>query len=186
MWINKERAREIARKILHTNDTPERTAFAFAVGVGVAFCPFLGLHTLIALILAFALRLNRLAVMTGTFANNPYTLFPIITSGLFLGSVMTGNGVPDFNMPDRTDFHSFAALGDYMEGLKPLFVPFVLGSSTLSLLTGGVTYVLTLPLVRRLRAHHEAHLRAKAAAEAAAAAAAAAIEHEPPRAASSS
>jgi len=165
MWISRQRAREIARKILHTNDTPERTALAFAVGVGVAFCPLVGLHTLIALALAFPLRLNRLAVIAGTFANNPYTLVPIITSGLFLGSVMTGAGAPDFSLPDRMDFHSLEAFSGYMGGLKPLFMPFVLGSSTLSLVSGGATYLLTLPIIRKLRARHVAHLAAKAAAE---------------------
>src|SRR5947199_10111795 len=79
MWISKERSRVLARRLLHTNDTPERTSLAFAVGFGIAFSPFIGFHTVIALALAFALKLNRLAVIWGTFANNPYTLVPIVT-----------------------------------------------------------------------------------------------------------
>lgn len=179
MWISRQKAREIARKALHTNDTPERTAFAFAVGVGVAFCPFLGLHTIIALVLAFALRLNRLAVIAGTFANNPYTLGPIIYGGTFVGSFMTGAGVPDFDLPVRADFHSMAAFWDYLGGFKPLLGPFFLGSATLSVISGGIAYLLALPVVRKIRARHEAHLAARAAEERIAAA-------ETPRAVSGS
>ena len=35
--------------LLHVNDTPERTARAFALGVFLGFSPFLGLHTIVAL-----------------------------------------------------------------------------------------------------------------------------------------
>src|SRR6266545_3708513 len=51
--------------LLHVNDTPERTAAAFALGCLVGFSPFLGLHTLIALTLAFVFDLNRVATLLG-------------------------------------------------------------------------------------------------------------------------
>jgi hypothetical protein len=44
--------------LLHVNDTPERTAAAFALGCFIGFSPFLGFHTLIAITLAFFLNLN--------------------------------------------------------------------------------------------------------------------------------
>ena len=36
--------------LLHIDDTPERTAAAFALGVFFGFSPFLGLHTLLAIV----------------------------------------------------------------------------------------------------------------------------------------
>ena len=39
--------------LLHIQDTPQRTAAAFALGVFFGFSPFLGLHTVMALALAF-------------------------------------------------------------------------------------------------------------------------------------
>ena len=38
--------------LLHIEDSPERTAAAFAIGIFFGFSPFLGVHTLLALIVA--------------------------------------------------------------------------------------------------------------------------------------
>jgi uncharacterized protein (DUF2062 family) len=48
-------------QLLHTHDTPKRTALAYAVGVFFGFSPFLGLHTVLGLVVAFALNLNRVS-----------------------------------------------------------------------------------------------------------------------------
>ncbi|PYR27245.1 MAG: DUF2062 domain-containing protein, partial [Acidobacteria bacterium] len=58
--------------LLHIADTPERTAAAFALGVFFGFSPFLGLHTLLALAVAFLLNLNRVAVLLGVYSNLPW------------------------------------------------------------------------------------------------------------------
>jgi len=49
--------------LLHIDDTPERTAAAFALGVFFGFSPFLGFHTLLGILAAFLLNLNRVAVL---------------------------------------------------------------------------------------------------------------------------
>ena len=67
------------RRLLALDDPPERTALAFAIGVFIAFSPFLGLHTILATLIAFVFRFNKVAIYTGTFINNPFlTLIPII------------------------------------------------------------------------------------------------------------
>ena len=169
MWITRERARDIARKILHTNDTPERTALAFAVGVGVGLSPLLGFHVLLALGLAFAFRLNRLAVLTGTLINNYFTMGPLIVAGASLGCLLTGAEPPDFSPPTTHIFLSpsafFAFFGELFRDLWPLLGPFMLGSTVIAAVGGPAAYFLGLPIVRRLRARHEAHLAARAAAE---------------------
>jgi len=158
MWISKERSRVLARRLLHTNDTPERTSLAFAVGFGIAFSPFIGFHTVIALALAFALKLNRLAVIWGTFANNPYTLVPIVTFATLVGSWMTGSAPPQLPLPVLQDLLSFQALWLYFEdlwwALKPGWLPFFIGSLTLSIVAGTVSYFLALPIIRQVRERH--------------------------------
>lgn len=62
------------RQILRLDETPHELAKSFAVGVFVAFTPFLGLHTVVALLLAWALRLNKAVAITGTLVNNPWTI----------------------------------------------------------------------------------------------------------------
>ena len=66
--------RKWLEQLLHTHDTPRRTAIAYAVGVFFGFSPMLGLHTVLGLIVAFAFNLNRVAVLLGIYSNVPWIL----------------------------------------------------------------------------------------------------------------
>src|SRR6476661_8261844 len=86
------------RRLLAIDDPPERTALAFSIGVFIAFSPFLGLHTLLATLIAFLFRFNKIAVYTGTFINNPFlTLVPIIIASYAIGALLLGKPlkIPD-------------------------------------------------------------------------------------------
>ena len=73
--------RQTFRRLLAVDDPPERTALAFSVGVFIAFTPLLGLHTLLATLVALIFRFNKPAIYIGTFVNNPLiTLVPIIAA----------------------------------------------------------------------------------------------------------
>src|SRR5258705_9342126 len=79
------------RRLLAIDDPPERTALAFSIGVFIAFSPFLGLHTILATLVAFLFRFNKLAVYGGTFINNPFlTLVPIIIASYAIGALVLG------------------------------------------------------------------------------------------------
>src|SRR3954471_7284776 len=83
--------RATIRRLLAIDDPPERTALAFSIGVFIAFSPFLGLHTIMATVLAFAFRFNKIAIYAGTFVNNPFlTLVPIILASYGLGALLMG------------------------------------------------------------------------------------------------
>src|SRR6266508_6239587 len=62
--------------LLHIDDTPKRTAAAFALGVFFGFSPFLGLHTILGVAFAFLLNLNRVAVLLGVYSNLPWIIGP--------------------------------------------------------------------------------------------------------------
>ena len=70
----KERTRRWLDQLLHTHDTPQRTAAAYAVGIFFGFSPMLGLHTVLGLAVAFAFNLNRVAVLLGIYSNLPWIL----------------------------------------------------------------------------------------------------------------
>ena len=38
--------KDLIKKLLHIEDTPERTALAYSIGIFLGFSPFLGFHTL--------------------------------------------------------------------------------------------------------------------------------------------
>src|SRR5262249_22476580 len=71
--------------LLHVEDTPHRTALSFAIGVAIAFSPLLGIHTLLALGIAFLFRLSRGPMLVGAYINNPWTLAPMYMAGTLLG-----------------------------------------------------------------------------------------------------
>jgi uncharacterized protein (DUF2062 family) len=152
------------RRILHTRDSPPRTAAAVSLGVFIGLSPFLGLHTVLALGLAFALRLNRLAVLGGSFVANPISY----AAGTWLGLVLLGrhpDGVPELTL---SGFSSPLAV---FRSLGPYLAPFILGNVVLSALIAISVFPLTLVLVRRFRAARDERRQRRKEARAAALAA---------------
>jgi uncharacterized protein (DUF2062 family) len=80
------RFRELLKKLLQIEDTPERTALAFSIGIFLGFSPFLGLHTLTGLAVAFLFKLNRVAILLGVWSNTPWWLVPYYTLATWLGT----------------------------------------------------------------------------------------------------
>jgi hypothetical protein len=66
--------RDRIKNVLQLNDSPNKLALAFALGVFIAFSPTLGLHTISCLVLAWMFRLSKLVVLTAAFVNNPWTI----------------------------------------------------------------------------------------------------------------
>lgn len=135
-----ERIKVWLRIILHTDDTPRRAALAFALGVFIAWTPVLGLHTLIALGLAFLLGLNRLAVLAGTFVNNPWTIFPIYSAALWIGSHLAG---PDLEAPRLEGISGWKELWELLGQFRPWVLPFTAGT----LILGALSALLSFPIV---------------------------------------
>lgn len=139
------------RRVLHTADSPRRTAGAFALGVFVGVSPFFGLHTLIALLLAFLLRLNRVAVLLGTLVLNPWTILPIYAAGTSLGFwVLRRNGeIQHLALPSGPVGPS--TLMDTVSRLGPVLAPFILGNVLLAAAAGAATYPVALRVIARFR-----------------------------------
>ena len=131
--------RRTGRILLHVEDKPSRVAAAFAIGVFIAFFPILGIHTGMALVIALALRLNKVAILAGAWTNNPWTLAPMYTAGTLLGCAVLGVspaslGAVDWSLSGRAFYASLA------EGLRPLVLPFVLGNLLLGAAAAGLAF----------------------------------------------
>ena len=150
--------------LLHIQDTPERTAAAFALGVFFGFSPFLGLHTILSIIAAFLLNLNRVAVLLGVYSNLPWVIAPYYAFATMAGSIVTRTRVPvgfrsqlaalfDLSVFDGEFWHRLITI------LKPLLWPYTIGSTIGALILAGIAYPLALAFVtsrRRIREiiHH--------------------------------
>ena len=116
--------------LLPHEESPWRTALALAVGVFLSFTPFWGFQTLLALLLATVLRLNRAVTVAGTWLNLPW-FAPFV----YAGAVKLGA----FMLPD-------------LSGLAGLSAYLLVGSTTLGLAAGTLTWVIAFG-VMRLRRH---------------------------------
>ncbi len=82
--------RYIKKRVWRLAGSPHAIALGFAIGVFVSFTPYLGLHFLIAGLLAWLLGGSIIASALGTFFGNPLT-FPLIWGSTYkLGSFLLG------------------------------------------------------------------------------------------------
>jgi uncharacterized protein len=144
------------RRLLAIDDPPERTALAFSIGVFIAFSPFLGLHTIMATVVAFLFRFNKVAIYTGTFLNNPFfTLVPIIIGSYAIGAFVLGRplqipgeGLELLKNPDLFSSNYYSRL--FVQSWHIVW-PFTVGASVLSVVCSVLAYPLTLRVLRAYR-----------------------------------
>jgi hypothetical protein len=153
--------------LLHVQDTPERTAAAFALGVFFGFSPFLGLHTLIAIVAAFLLDMNRVAVLLGVYSNLPWFLAPYYAIATMVGAELTGKRPPaDFRSHIGQLFELSLFQQDFWHRLmvlmKPLLWPYTVGSMLCALVLAAAAYHVALAFLTSRRRihdiiHHQKH-----------------------------
>jgi uncharacterized protein len=120
-------------------DRPWRVALALSVGVFISFTPFYGLQTILALVVATLLRLNRVVTVTGTWMNLPWFAPFIYAGAIKLGTVL---------LPD-------------LHGWSGMSVALLLGTTILGVGAAAVTYVVALAVIGRRRALSDAAKRAR-------------------------
>ncbi len=146
--------------LLHIDDSPERTAAAFALGVFFGFSPFIGFHTLLGILFAFLLNFNRVAVLLGVYSNLPWVVAPYyIFTTMFVGARLTGHRIPPgFHEQVTLLFEQSLLSGGFWHHLlivfRPLMVPFTVGSLIGAAVLAAVAYPVALAFVtsrRRLK-----------------------------------
>jgi uncharacterized protein (DUF2062 family) len=150
--VMREQAAHFIRRLLVLDDTPERIAKAFALGVFLAFSPLVGLHLFLSVALPFFFSLNRIAFLLGIFINNPWTLIPIYAAGTYLGGLVMGfpprPTMPSFEWHLLWSSAFWTQLVSQWHILKPMFV----GSLILSILFSIFSYFAALCLIRQRKA----------------------------------
>ena len=126
--------RALLRQLLHLQESPRRTALAFALGVLIAFSPAYGLHFALVALCTWLFGLNFIALLAGAWINNPWTIIPILGATYWTGALVLGRAdAPSF------DWHDMSFSGIYDQVL-PYAGPFVLGGLILSVLGALIAY----------------------------------------------
>ena len=146
--------------LLHIEDTPERTASAFALGVFFGFSPFLGLHTILGLLFAFVLNMNRVAVMLGVYSNLPWIIAPYYAFVTISAVRLTGHRPPPglgARLASLFELSIFSGpfWRDLIDIVRPLLWPYTVGSLAGALFLAALSYPLALAFVNSRRRLHD-------------------------------
>lgn len=144
----------VTKRIMRLTASPHAVAAGVAVGAFTSFTPFMGLHFIIAFILAWLLRGNLIASALGTFVGNPLT-FPFIWAATYgtgtwlLGTSYHGGEPPALGEAMAKIFQACWALdgGAALAGLSniwiPILYPMLIGGAIVGTLVSVPIYLLT-------------------------------------------
>lgn len=138
--MNKTQLKERMLAILSLDSHPSNIAAGFAVGVFIGCTPLFGIHTALAIALAFIFRLNKLTTITGSWVNTPFTVLPILTASYRLGEWVLGRE------PQPVTFSSLE-----WHHLKEYAAALFIGSALIGLVAALISYALCYWLVIRFR-----------------------------------
>ena len=146
-------------EMLGRDDPPEKVAASFALGVTISFTPLIGFHWLIALALAVVLKLNKVDILLGTFAVNPFTIGPLAAIAVPIGRfVLRAEREALTHLPWR----EFLSLSFWVQAgprMRAIGLQWGAGMLVLGLIAGSLTYVVLVNVIRA----HRARLAAAAA-----------------------
>jgi uncharacterized protein (DUF2062 family) len=150
--------KDLFKKLLHIEDTPERTALAYSIGVFLGFSPFLGIHTLIALAIAFLFNLNRVAILLGAWSNTLWWIVPYYMFATWIGMWVTGFWIDGktlkgiFRLGMDQGFMSSHFWG-CIASQWGLLLSFGIGSMILAIFLSLIAYPLSLKWIKFYRSH---------------------------------
>lgn len=153
-------ARYFVKRALRLQATPHAIAAGVGAGVFSSFTPFIGLHFLLAIVIAWFIRGNVVAAAIGTALGNPIT-FPFIWGATFqVGkTILRHEHIGGFGPED---------IGHLLVDLEvtklwaPVLKPMLLGASVLGVVAGIIAYFIVLIAARTFHEQRRKRLAERA------------------------
>jgi uncharacterized protein (DUF2062 family) len=141
------------RTVLQLDDPPPRVALALAVGVFVGCTPFWGAQTLLSLVVAMLLHLNRAATLTGTWLNLPWFAPFVYGAALKVGTrvLPDPDGVRDAWLGYFLEHPGSFGWQDYVDLFRELSGAILVGTAVVGAVAALGTYVIALAVLRMRR-----------------------------------
>ncbi len=149
-----ERARARFVAVVGVHERPERLAGAWALGIAIGLSPLFGLHTVMALVLAMVLKLNKVDVLLGTLIVNPWTLTFYFPAAVLLGKRVTGVTIPHLDLPRPQEFLHLSVWHERAPWVRSVALAWGVGATLFALVAGSVTYYALRRLIAVHRARH--------------------------------
>ena len=159
VWPTRSWSRSFAyfkKRVLRLAGSPHAIALGVAIGVAVAFTPFLGFHILIALPIAYLIGGNLVAAALGTAFANPLTI-PFIWAGSYRLGRFFVCGPTRFRLGGDVPA-GFAARS--FHAAWPVFKPMIVGSIPLGIIAGIIAYFIVLAATTGFQAMRRERLAA--------------------------
>jgi uncharacterized protein (DUF2062 family) len=133
-------------RLVRLNDSPEKVALGFSIGVTVGIFPTFGLGIVIVIFLAWLTNINKASAIIGTLLMNPWTSPFFWALSFFTGSLMLGNDINETALL----FKSLKTQGDLWETIigKRLILPYIIGNITVTAVSAAVSYLAVYYLVK--------------------------------------
>ncbi len=128
-------ARYVLYRLRRLRATPHAIALGCACGAFASFTPYLGVHFILAGVLAWITRGSIIASAFGTFVGNPLT-FPFI----WIAAYQLGNWVLGETAAINVLYLSDSLLNKSFDKIWPLLKPMTVGGVPLGILAGTIVY----------------------------------------------
>ena len=136
-------------KLYRINDTPQKIALGFGLGVFLGVMPGAGI--LFALVLAWLLRLNRISALLGTLLTNTWISFVTLLLSIKVGSAIMGLDWRIVNGNWKSLLKSFSWQKVYTVSFLEIFRPVAVGYGIVSFCLGTLAYIAALALIVKVR-----------------------------------
>jgi uncharacterized protein (DUF2062 family) len=150
--------RYLVHRMARMKASPHAIALGFAAGAFASFTPFVGLHFILAGLIALALRASILASAIGTVVGNPLT-FPFIwlttynVGAALLGRETKGEVVLDVPAGSESAVNAgmMDVAGRLFDRIEPVFLPMIIGGTLLGLACAAACYFIVHVSVDRFK-----------------------------------
>lgn len=142
-------------KLFRINDSPQRIAVGFGLGVFLGILP--GTGPLAALFLAVIFRVNRASAFLGSLLTNTWISVVAFLSAVKLGSFMLGLDWKKTYSACSGLFHSFGFGSMFKTAAWQLLFPVFLGYLVIGVIAGSIAYLLVLIFKFALKSNRPAN-----------------------------
>lgn len=144
----KKSIRVLYAKLVRTNDTPQRIAVGFGLGVFTGILP--GTGPIAAVFLASLARVNRATALLGSLATNTWLSFVTFLISIKIGSSITGANWQDVKEQWSLFLKHFSFAEVFKLSALKMLLPVILGYFMVAMLCGLISYIV-LVLILKLR-----------------------------------